>query len=77
MDYSSGSQTKEGQNIELCRDSRTTSANLADHLWSEEQTSGITGLPYQGPLTLLGPFFVTNLLIHYPTPYWHNVEPKC
>jgi len=34
----------EGHNIELYRDSRTTSANLADHLWSSEQTLGITDM---------------------------------
>jgi len=46
-----GSQTtykdlvvREGQNIDLYGDSRTTSANLADHQWSAEQTLGITGL---------------------------------
>ncbi len=32
------------QNIELYNDLRTTSANLADHLWSAEQTLGITGV---------------------------------
>jgi len=37
---------REGQNVELYRDSRTTSANLADHLWSAEQTLGITALVY-------------------------------
>jgi len=35
---------REGQNIDLYRDSRTTSANLADHQWSAEQTLGITAL---------------------------------
>ncbi len=35
---------REGQNIELHRDSRTTSANLSDHRWSAEQTLGITAL---------------------------------
>jgi hypothetical protein len=35
---------REGQNIELHRDSRTTLANLADHQWSAEQTLGSTGL---------------------------------
>ncbi len=35
---------REGQNIELYRDSRTTSASLADHQWSAEQTLGITGV---------------------------------
>ncbi len=34
----------EGQNIDLYRDSWTTSANLVDHLWSAEHTLGITGL---------------------------------
>jgi len=33
---------REGQNIDLYMDSRTTSANLADHQWSAEQTLGIT-----------------------------------
>ncbi len=37
---------REGQNIDLYRDSRTTSANLADHQWSAEQTLGITGLEH-------------------------------
>jgi hypothetical protein len=38
---------REGQNIELYRDSRTISANLADHQGSAEQTLGITGLDYK------------------------------
>ncbi len=33
---------REGQNIDLYRDSWTTSANLADHQWSAEQTLEIT-----------------------------------
>ncbi len=35
---------REGQNIDLYRDSRTTTANLVDHQWSAEQTLGITDL---------------------------------
>jgi hypothetical protein len=35
---------REGQNIYLYGDSRTTSAYLADHQWSAEQTLGITAL---------------------------------
>ncbi len=55
--YSSGSQTfpvrgplriiwwsAERKILIFYRDSRTTSANLADHLWSAEQTLGITDL---------------------------------
>ncbi len=34
---------REAQNIDLYRDLRTTSANIADHLWSAEQTLRITG----------------------------------
>jgi hypothetical protein len=43
------SVVQEGQNIDLDRDSRTTSANLADQQWSAEQTLGITGLVCNGP----------------------------
>ncbi len=50
-----GSQTtlknlvvREGQTIDLYRDSRTTSANLVDHQWSAEQILGITGLTCKG-----------------------------
>jgi len=35
---------REGQNIDLYKDSRTTSANLADHWWSTQQNLGITAL---------------------------------
>ncbi len=35
---------REGQNIDLYKDSWTTSANLANHKWSAEQTLGITDL---------------------------------
>jgi len=35
---------REGQNIDFCRDSRTTSVTLADHQWSAEQTLGITAV---------------------------------
>ncbi len=38
---------REAQNIDLYRDWRTTSAILADHQWSAEQTLGITGLEYR------------------------------
>ncbi len=37
---------REAQNIDLYRDWRTTRDNLADHLWSAEQTLGITVLVY-------------------------------
>ncbi len=43
---------REGQNIELYRDSRTTSASLADHQWSAEQTLGITDLDTQNSANL-------------------------
>jgi hypothetical protein len=42
---------REGQNIDLYRDSRTTSANLGDHHWSAEQTLGITVLRSQKETT--------------------------
>ncbi len=42
------SVVREGQNIDLCRDSRTTSANLTDHQWSAEQTLGITEVECAG-----------------------------
>jgi hypothetical protein len=35
---------RKAQIIDLYRDSRTTSANYSDHLWSAEQSLGITGL---------------------------------
>jgi len=35
---------RQAGNIDLYRDLQTTSANLADHLWSSEQTLGMTGL---------------------------------
>ena len=47
---------REAQNIQLYRDWRTTSANLADHQWSAEQTLGITAL------VLDNQFFFTDVL---------------
>ncbi len=43
-DHLKKSVVREGQNIDLYKDSRTTSANLTDHHWSVEQTLGITVL---------------------------------
>jgi len=35
---------REAQNIDLYRELRATSANLADHQWSAEQALGITAI---------------------------------
>jgi len=35
---------RNAENIDFNRDLRTTSANLADHYWSAEQTLGISAL---------------------------------
>ncbi len=39
--------------LDLYRDWRTTAANLADHLWSAEQTLGITALHYISPIYMV------------------------
>ncbi len=48
---------REAQIIDLYWDLRTTLANYADHLWSAEQTLGITGIDIRAWLEPVGDVF--------------------